>query len=143
VLDSGVESGLFWAPLIPTETGTLASDQVALSSTGISEIAIRLHGETDELHSLLPNALPIPDHDHALHHVLLCVETCFGWKDTFKSTLSAMSLYFNSRDRCDRFTVEAIYRNPNIPAVAKNSIAGMFKRTCPRLMMLRCASVGV
>ena len=98
MLDSGVESGFFRAPFIKTETGTASAEQGAVCNPSLAEVGVMAYS-VDELEAMFPNSLPIPDHDHGLHHVILCVEECFEWKNVYKPTLAAMALFFNSKSQ--------------------------------------------
>lgn len=87
---------------------------------------------------LFKNALPLPDGDHGLHHIMLVMTEFFSWDDEFKEQLASLSRYFSIRDRCDRFIVKCIFQNEQIESYRlKQSFATMYKATCPTLVATR------
>lgn len=82
--------------------------------------------------------LPLPDADHALHHVMLCITEHFAFDEQFHDQLNAVSRWFSNRDRCDRFIAKCILQNTNITnPKLKSSFAAMYRSTCPTLVTTR------
>ena len=94
--------------------------------------------ESTQMEQAFGLALPIPDADHSLHHIMQVLENNFHWEDFFQPRLHAVSLFFSREARCLRFSKVCIVNNNAIGDWRlKKSFLAMFKTTCPLLCSRR------
>ncbi len=89
----------------------------------------------DPAKKYFPFVLPLADIDHGLHHCMEETEFAYNhttWSTYFKQ-LNGLAKLFARRETVDRFIKFQIWDNPRIPGAAKQSLASMFKTTCPSL----------
>ena len=89
----------------------------------------------DPAKKYFPFVLPLADIDHGLHHCMEETEFAYNhttWSTYFKQ-LNGLAKLFARRETVDRFIKFQIWENTRIPGEAKQSLASMFKTTCPSL----------
>ena len=86
-----------------------------------------------------PNTLPLHDLDHAFHHMMEEIRSC--WEaaifNEFDKQLNTLAKYFSKSDNCVRFKKHYIIDNPKVEPFAKKTICKMFDRSCPSLVKHR------
>lgn len=150
LLDQGTESGFYTAPYLAANTTDLDSVDILMlpdvsNSCQVNESVAGLHvpveltaEESQQLQLFFPNALPLSDLDHGLHHVMetLHSEGLWEWR-RFSLTLGAFAMYFGNKGRCIRFKSNVILRNPDFSAYERGILAKLFDTCCPSLVAHR------
>lgn len=91
----------------------------------------------DPSQKYFPYILPVADCDHGLHHCMKETEDAYDEWGVYFKQLKGLSKLFGRRDSVDRWVKFNIRDNPRVPPEAKDSMAVMFKTTCPSLVQHR------
>ncbi len=126
LFDCGVESGLATAPALgPPRLEELGLDpQEGAADDDLIDV--------QQVGSFCPLALPIPDHDHGMHHTMEEVRDYFDFEETVFEPTKAFAKYFSHQGRMTFFKAHAILKNPHLSADEKDEMMDLFNTLCPQ-----------
>jgi len=123
LFDCGIESKFAIAPMV-----------------GASKVQ-KLGASDDDCHNDLidvtataaayPNALPIPDHDHGMHHTMEEVRGYFDFDDTLLEPTKAAAKFFSHSGRMTMFLAVTVLSNATLDQEEKDMYRKMFSTLCP------------
>lgn len=117
--------------------GNAGASGNSLDDVGTGNVGSWQWAKEAERCAMFESALPIPDHDHGLHHVLCTIHSHFASWSWFSAVTSALCSFFSNSARLDSFVVKVIWRNVRIPENKKPELARLFSTRCPTMLPSR------